>query len=315
MRPRPRVDAGGLAALVPARPGPRRAHKLTDEVVAFARQLLEADPSLRSVDLADAIAERFGVRVHPRSVERALARIVSRRKRRRSDERVGDGADVERYEQLRRRALGGDAAGWRLGLAVLQRHGVAAWTRAWRSTTRAGAGSAASRGAGRRRRGRRCARHHGAGLSAGGVSGDERRRGRVSKVTAGHLARTAYLYVRQSTLRQVLNNTESTHPPIRAAPTGRRAGLAGRADRRRSTATRASPVPRPPTAKASSVSSPRSAWAAPGSCSGLEVSRLARNNADWHRLLEICALTDTLICDEDGLYDPAELQRPAAARA
>ena len=39
---------------------------------------------------------------------------------------------------------------------------------------------------------------------------------------------------------------------------------------------------------------------------GLEVSRLARNNADWHRLLEICALTDTLICDEDGLYDPAE---------
>jgi DNA invertase Pin-like site-specific DNA recombinase len=39
---------------------------------------------------------------------------------------------------------------------------------------------------------------------------------------------------------------------------------------------------------------------------GLEVSRLARNNADWHRLLEICALSSTLICDEDGLYDPAE---------
>ena len=39
---------------------------------------------------------------------------------------------------------------------------------------------------------------------------------------------------------------------------------------------------------------------------GLEVSRLARNNADWHRLLEICALSDTLICDEDGLYDPAD---------
>jgi DNA invertase Pin-like site-specific DNA recombinase len=38
---------------------------------------------------------------------------------------------------------------------------------------------------------------------------------------------------------------------------------------------------------------------------GLEVSRLARNNADWHRLLEICALTETLILDEDGLYDPA----------
>ena len=39
---------------------------------------------------------------------------------------------------------------------------------------------------------------------------------------------------------------------------------------------------------------------------GLEVSRLARNNADWHRLLEICALTDTLILDEDGLYHPGE---------
>ena len=38
---------------------------------------------------------------------------------------------------------------------------------------------------------------------------------------------------------------------------------------------------------------------------GLEVSRLARNSMDWHRLLEICALTETLILDEDGLYDPA----------
>lgn len=68
------VDQGGLAALVPARPGPRRAHKLTEEVVAFARQRREADPSLRSADLVSAIDERFGVRVHPRSVERALAR-------------------------------------------------------------------------------------------------------------------------------------------------------------------------------------------------------------------------------------------------
>src|SRR5437879_12322717 len=38
---------------------------------------------------------------------------------------------------------------------------------------------------------------------------------------------------------------------------------------------------------------------------GLEVSRLARNSMDWHRLLEICALADTLILDEDGVYDPA----------
>ena len=39
---------------------------------------------------------------------------------------------------------------------------------------------------------------------------------------------------------------------------------------------------------------------------GLEVSRLARNNADWARLLEICALTDTLILDEEGIYDPTD---------
>ena len=68
------LGEGGLAALVPARPGPRRAHKLTTEVVDFVRRRLEVDPSLRSVDLVEAIAERFGVRVHPRSVERALAR-------------------------------------------------------------------------------------------------------------------------------------------------------------------------------------------------------------------------------------------------
>jgi transposase len=70
------LEAGGLPALVPARPGPRRAHKLTAEVVAFARERLEAEPSLRSAELAELIAERFGVRVHPRSVERALQRAA-----------------------------------------------------------------------------------------------------------------------------------------------------------------------------------------------------------------------------------------------
>jgi transposase len=68
------LEAGGLPALVPARPGPRRAHKLTDEIVAFARARAEEEPTMRSGDLAQAIAVRFGVVVHPRSVERALAR-------------------------------------------------------------------------------------------------------------------------------------------------------------------------------------------------------------------------------------------------
>lgn len=68
------LDQGGLAALVPARPGPRRAHKLTREVVSFARERLQADPKLSSQALVELISERFGVRVHRRSIERALAR-------------------------------------------------------------------------------------------------------------------------------------------------------------------------------------------------------------------------------------------------
>lgn len=68
------VAAEGLAGLVPAKPGPRRGHKLTDEVVDYVAALADEDPALRSTDLAHAVAERFDIRVHPRSVERALAR-------------------------------------------------------------------------------------------------------------------------------------------------------------------------------------------------------------------------------------------------
>jgi len=71
------LDAAGLAGLVPARPGPRRAHKLTAEVVAFAAGERAADPSLSSAALAEAITARFGITVHPRSVERALARAAA----------------------------------------------------------------------------------------------------------------------------------------------------------------------------------------------------------------------------------------------
>ena len=68
------VDRDGLGGLVPAKPGPRRAHKLTDEVIGYAQQLREQDPGLGSAQLAAAIAAKFAIRVHPRSVERALAR-------------------------------------------------------------------------------------------------------------------------------------------------------------------------------------------------------------------------------------------------
>lgn len=68
------LDQAGLPGLLPARPGPRRAHKLTEEIVAFLRAARDQDPSLRAPQLADRVDETFGVRVHPRSVERALAR-------------------------------------------------------------------------------------------------------------------------------------------------------------------------------------------------------------------------------------------------
>jgi hypothetical protein len=59
---------------VPARPGPRGAHKLTDHILTRAEEQLAADPALRPAQLPDRIEETFGVRAHPRSVERALAR-------------------------------------------------------------------------------------------------------------------------------------------------------------------------------------------------------------------------------------------------
>ncbi len=68
------LDEAGLPGLLPARPGPRRAHKLTDEIVAFLRAARSEDPGLRAPELADRVNREFGVRVHPRSVERALAR-------------------------------------------------------------------------------------------------------------------------------------------------------------------------------------------------------------------------------------------------
>jgi transposase len=64
----------GLEGLVPAKPGPRAGHKLTEEILVWAEQRLAADQALRPGGLVEPVAEQFGVRVHPRSIERALAR-------------------------------------------------------------------------------------------------------------------------------------------------------------------------------------------------------------------------------------------------
>ena len=123
------------------------------------------------------------------------------------------------------------------------------------------------------------------------------------KVQSHHLERDAYLYVRQSSMKQVVENIESTK---RQYALRARATALGWADDRivvidsdqgesGASATWREGFRRLVT----EVGLGRA-----GIVMGLEVSRLARNNADWHRLLEICALANTLILDEDGVYDP-----------
>src|SRR5437660_525449 len=116
------------------------------------------------------------------------------------------------------------------------------------------------------------------------------------KVTPHHLKRAALLYVRQSTMRQVFENTESTKrqyalrdravamgwPIERIHVIDSDLGVSGAHAQDRDGFQRL-------------VSEVANAHA--GIVLGLEVSRLARNNADWHRLLELAALTQTLILD------------------
>ena len=145
----------GLAGLVPAKPGPKGGHKLTGQVVDLLEDLLEADPACGRRIWPPRSGQRFGVSVHPRSVERALQR---RRTARREDEQGGEqapgaapkssdqsgsihqditagddrGAFTQRYEQLRSAAAAG-SGGWRHGLGVLLTQGMAAWMAAWTS--------------------------------------------------------------------------------------------------------------------------------------------------------------------------------------
>jgi DNA invertase Pin-like site-specific DNA recombinase len=126
-----------------------------------------------------------------------------------------------------------------------------------------------------------------------------------SKVAPSHLQRDAYLYVRQSTLRQVVENTESTQRQYALRERAIALGwpiervLVIDNDQGQSGTTAADREGFQHLVAEVSLGNA-------GIVLGLEVSRLARNNSDWHRLLEICALTDTLILDEDGLYNPGQ---------
>jgi DNA invertase Pin-like site-specific DNA recombinase len=122
------------------------------------------------------------------------------------------------------------------------------------------------------------------------------------KVTASHLKREAYLYVRQSTLRQVFENTESTKRQY--ALKERAVALGWPFDRVVVIDTDLGQSAATPDREGFQKLVAAVGMGKVGIVLGLEVSRLARNSAEWHRLLEICALTETLILDEDGLYDP-----------
>src|SRR6266478_3642787 len=125
------------------------------------------------------------------------------------------------------------------------------------------------------------------------------------KITEHHRSKTAYVYVRQSTLAQVRHHQESTErqyalrekaqelgwsePAIRILD--RDLGMSGaQTTGRDDFKTLVAEV----------------SMGQVGAVFALEVSRLARSNLDWHRLLQLCALTETLVIDEDGCYDPAD---------
>ena len=127
----------------------------------------------------------------------------------------------------------------------------------------------------------------------------------ATAVGSDHLRRAAFVYIRQSSLAQVENNTESTRrqyalvdkalglgwPRAAVSVVDDDLGLSGaRAVGRFGFAHMATEI----------------AMGRVGIVLCLEVSRLARNNADWYRLLDLCALTRTLIADTDGLYHPGD---------
>jgi DNA invertase Pin-like site-specific DNA recombinase len=126
----------------------------------------------------------------------------------------------------------------------------------------------------------------------------------AAKITAAHLQRIAYVYLRQSSPTQVEHNRESTRAQYalvakvtelgwaqqQIVVIDEDLGLSGSGVVERAGFTRLTT---------------EVALGHAGIVLGIEVSRLARNNADWHRLIELCGLTDTLIGDADGIYHPA----------
>ena len=126
----------------------------------------------------------------------------------------------------------------------------------------------------------------------------------TEKIRPDHLRRTAYVYVRQSSAHQVRHHRESRQRQYALADRARALGFAETV------------VIDEDQGKSGSGKQARSGFGhlltavcqgQAGAVFALEASRLARNNRDWYHLIDLCALTDTLILDGDGVYDPRGL--------
>ena len=127
----------------------------------------------------------------------------------------------------------------------------------------------------------------------------------IPKIADRHLSRQACIYIRQSTLAQVRFNQESTDRQYNLMNKARSLGWSQEQIR----------VLDRDLGKSGAAASTRTdfktlvgdvAMGHVGAIFSLEASRLARSNQDWHRLLELCAITGTVVIDEDGVYDPAD---------
>lgn len=125
-----------------------------------------------------------------------------------------------------------------------------------------------------------------------------------AKICADHLRRIAYIYVRQSTEHQVLNNLESQQRQYQLADIAKSYGWT-----RETIVVIDDDLGRSGSSAAGRAGFARLvadvALSKAGIVFGLEVSRLARNNRDWYQLLDLCSITCTLIADADGIYDPS----------
>jgi DNA invertase Pin-like site-specific DNA recombinase len=122
----------------------------------------------------------------------------------------------------------------------------------------------------------------------------------MSKITAEHLARSAYVYIRQSTADQLVHNRESQRRQYGLADRARQLGWSSVEVIDDDLGRSGGGVSRPGFERMLAAICEGRA----GAVFAIEASRLARNGRDWHTLIEFCGLVSTIIVDEDGIYDP-----------